>query len=233
MKSRSLIAIILLISPLTSLSEDRGQFQSHASIINAVKNYITLKHSDNPGIIQINVSSLDHRIKLKQCDRELEAFSPPGSSVSGKSTIGVRCKSPNPWTIYVSAYIESHAPVVVAARNLNKGNIVHWNDVKTTRLDTNTLLRGYFSKIDNIIGKKLKRNLLTDEVITPSRIQMENLVKRGQEVTILSGSGSINIQMKGKALKSGNPGDLIPIQNLTSKRKIEAKVISSEHVRVN
>jgi flagella basal body P-ring formation protein FlgA len=39
--------------------------------------------------------------------------------------------------------------------------------------------------------------------------------------------------MQGKAMKNGNPGDLIPVVNVKSKKKLQARVISAGLVEVN
>ena len=51
-------------------------------------------------------------------------------------------------------------------------------------------------------------------------------------MTILAGDSGIEVRMQGKALRNGNPGDLIPVRNLSSKKKLEARVVAAGEVRI-
>jgi flagella basal body P-ring formation protein FlgA len=71
------------------------------------------------------------------------------------------------------------------------------------------------------------------KVITPSSLVAHKTIKRGEQVTILAGTGGIEVRMRGKAMKNGNPGDLIPVINIKSKKKLQARVVSAGLVKVN
>jgi flagella basal body P-ring formation protein FlgA len=58
-------------------------------------------------------------------------------------------------------------------------------------------------------------------------------IKRGDPVTIVAGAGGIQVRMQGKAMKQGNPGDLITVMNSKSKKKVEARVVSKGLVMVD
>ena len=58
-------------------------------------------------------------------------------------------------------------------------------------------------------------------------------VRRGEQITIVSAIGNIEVRSRGKALRDGNPGDLIPVQNARSKKKLQARVVSSGIVEID
>ena len=71
------------------------------------------------------------------------------------------------------------------------------------------------------IGKYFLRSGLA---IAPRHLKQPTLVKRGERVAIQVKLGKIHVKTFGKAMKSGGFGDMIPIQNGTSKRVVEGKI---------
>jgi flagella basal body P-ring formation protein FlgA len=223
---------LLLTNPVLAQSSSKPH-QSHQSIIDATKAYLQTTLTQDTPRAKINVTPLDHRLKLTQCDMPLEAFSPPGGVKLGRTSVGVRCHSPAPWSLYISANVAIEAPVVIAIRDLPRGQAIDAKDLKTKVSDTSHLLRGYFESIDEVVGQTLKRTLRRGQVVTPSMLVVRKTIKRGDPVTIIAGSETIQVRMQGKAMKQGNPGELITVMNTQSKRKIEARVVSKGVVMID
>ncbi|KRT56302.1 flagellar basal body P-ring formation chaperone FlgA [endosymbiont of Ridgeia piscesae] len=210
-----------------------GPSQPHATIIQAAEAYLKMQTADRPERITLKLLPLDHRLKLNRCETPLQSFSPPGARSQGRTTVGIKCESPKPWTLYVSAEIGVIGKVVVAKRDLARGAAIGPNDVKLVEQETSHLLRGHFDSIAEVTGRTLKRTLRRDKPVTPSLLVVNKTIRRGQQVTIIAGNSDIRVQMKGKALSNGNPGDLIKVQNLSSKRKLQARVVSASLVRAD
>jgi flagella basal body P-ring formation protein FlgA len=209
-----------------------SNLQSHPSIIAAATDYLATNLIHHDQRAQIKITPLDHRLKLTQCETPLESFSPPGGVKLGRTAVGIRCQYPAPWTLYVSADVGIEAPVVVALRDLTRGAALNESDLKLQTTNTRHLLRGYFESIEEVAGQTLKRTLRRGQVITPTMLVVRKTIKRGEQVTILASAGTIQVRMQGKAMKQGNPGDLIPVINSHSKKKIQARVVSKGLVRV-
>ncbi|PVV05749.1 MAG: flagella basal body P-ring formation protein FlgA [gamma proteobacterium symbiont of Ctena orbiculata] len=226
--------LAMLLFTATAISHGaNGLHQSHDSIADAVKEYLLQSVAKQNSHAKIVITPLDHRLKLSQCDSPLQTFSPPGGSKMGRTSVGVRCESPAPWSLYVSAKVGLELPVVIATRDLARGQAITKADVKLEISDTTHLLRGYYESVDEIVGRTLKRTLRRGKVVTPSLLVVQKTVARGEQVTILAAAGNIEVRMQGKAMKNGNPGDLIPVVNVKSKKKLQARVISEGLVRVD
>ena len=233
--------LFIILFPIVALSQAISSFgaqqsddyQSHESIVAAAEEYLKKESAKHNGEISIEITPLDHRLRLNQCSDTLETFSPPGANQIGKTTVGIRCYLPHPWTVYISGNIHNFQSVVVTAKDLNRGTVINATDVKLDSRDTSILLRGHFISPDEIIGRTLRRSIHRGKVITPSSLISKKLIKRGQSITILSGNENIQVRMKGKALRNGNTGDLIPVQNLTSKKQLEARVIAEGIVKID
>jgi flagella basal body P-ring formation protein FlgA len=58
------------------------------------------------------------------------------------------------------------------------------------------------------------------------------IVRRGQEVTLLSAADTVEVRASGRAMSDGAAGSRIQVQNLGSQRVVEGVVESADLVRV-
>jgi flagellar basal body P-ring formation protein FlgA len=226
-----LLLSLLLVSIGVQAADE--PMQSHQSIMQTVQNHLQQIFADHGDQLQISVSPLDHRLRLHPCGSPLEAFDPPGGVSLGRTTVGVRCSQPKPWTLYVSANVGLEMAVVVATRDVARKTPLQRADLELKVMDTTHLLRGHFNDIDELIGNTVKRTLRRGQAITPSMLVAQKTVQRGEQITILSALGTIEVRSRGKALRDGNPGDLIPVENLTSRKRLEARVVSAGLVAID
>jgi len=59
------------------------------------------------------------------------------------------------------------------------------------------------------------------------------IVRRGQEVTLLSAADTIEVRASGRAMSDGAAGSRIQVQNLGSQRVVEGVIESADLVRVS
>ncbi len=227
----ALMLSLLLLSPLAQASQTR--FEAHEHILDAASRHLQKAFAEHGEQLQIDVSPLDHRLSLSPCGSELQTFDPPGGISLGRTTVGVSCPQPKPWTLYVSANVGLEMPVVVAGRDVGRGTPLQAGDLKLQVMDTTHLLRGHFTDFEPLLGSTLKRTLRRGQVVSPSMLVASKTVRRGEQITIVSAIGNIEVRSRGKALRDGNPGDLIPVQNAASKKKLQARVVSAGVVSID
>ena len=113
-----------------------GTYQSHKSIYQAARDFVRLHViSQHNKQAEIKIGTLDSRLKLKQCHKPLQAFQPNGSRDLGKTTIGVKCKGTNPWSLHVPVTISVYKNVLVASHQLQKGTVLTESDIKLKKID--------------------------------------------------------------------------------------------------
>ena len=177
-------------------------------------------------------ATLDPRHRLARCERPLEAFLRPGTKISARTVVGVRCSGSKPWKLYVPVDVVVTADVLIAKRTLPRGHVLTANDFEVEARDVSRLLSGYVGDPASLVGQKLKYQLIAGRVLTPSMLVADAAVRRGQMVTIIASGGGIAVRMSGKALMDGALNQRIRVQNLNSGRVVEGIVRSREHVEV-
>lgn len=232
MKSKLWLIWVAYIA-VTSECYAKADWQSHQSISQAVHQFLTSTIQHPGQDYQIQVARLDSRLRLSQCETPLEPFLPHGNQAAGKVTVGVRCHSGKPWTIYTTASIKNFKEVAVLSKPLSRGAIVSATDVRLERQDVSKLRQGYLTSIDQVINKQLKRTLSMGAILNTSNLVSQKLVKRGQRVSIRAFNGFIDIRMSGQALMDGEAGQRISVRNDNSKRIVEGKVIAPGIIKVN
>ena len=228
--AQSLTLLTTLIMPLPAHADEK--MQSHEAIENAVYRHINERISGNNTNIEIELSSIDKRLRLQQCDEPLETTVRGVGVLRGRIAVAVKCNSPKPWKFYLGATVRQFGNTVVAKQGIPRGTVLSRNDVRLHYTELTQLRQGYYQSIDDVIGMVAKRTLNAENPITPSAVNRKRLVNRGDKVTIRAVLAGIEVRMVGEALANGANGERISVKNLSSNRIINAVVISQGIVSV-
>jgi len=184
---------------------------------------------DNP---QIEMGTLDSRLRLQACEHHLDIFNNREGTGVGNQTIGVKCSSPVAWTVYVPVKVKVLQAVVVAARPLAANQLITAKDVKLKQLDIGALRQGYVNNIRKIVGQQLKYPVALGTVIKPRSVQAQKLVRRGEHIMLVALAGNMEVRMSGTALSDAILGQRIRVKNSSSKRVVEGVVEAAGIVKV-
>lgn len=208
--------------------------QSPESIQTTAETFITETVLSSHGRLpDARAGSLDSRLRLKECDKPLEAFQPAGGRSLGNTTVGVRCPGTQPWTLYVPVKVSIYETVVVAARPLSKGMIVQDEDVQMLERDLAEIRSGYYKDLSQVIGKQVSRTISMGASITTTQVKPQMQIKRGQLISLVAVSHGLKVQMTGEALADGASGERIRVRNLNTKKVLEGIVKSSTTVQIS
>lgn len=231
-------ALVLLMSGLDisafAATVSQKPIQSRESIRETARAYAEqlANQQGSSQKINIEVGSLDKRLKLAKCSQPLQAFESPNTKNVGRTTIGVRCNGDKPWKLYVSVNIQILKNVVTLKQPVTRNSILTNADLAIRELDIASLHRGYFTSLNAVTGKHVKNAMRSGTILSPSHLKNPKAIKKGALVTIMAQVGGIQVRMKGKAMKSGALGDWISVKNLSSNRQIEGRITDSGVIEV-
>lgn len=228
---RAIRFIPYILLTLLSLPVAAAELQSLDSIRRAAQLFIEAQLEEAPGESEVRVSALDSRLRLARCELPLRADLPSHATPLGKVTVAVRCDGARPWSLMVPVVVSRYAEVLVAARPLGRGHQLQPQDLRWSRADLSRL-RGYYRDLQALQGLMLRRNVKAGTVLTAVMVKPALLIHRGERVTIAAQGSGIAIRMEGEAMQAGARGALIKVRNLSSRRVIEAEVVSAGTVRV-
>jgi flagellar basal body P-ring formation protein FlgA len=135
--------------------------------------------------------------------------------------------------IVLLTQISVHATELpVAARQLDRGTIVQieditWQDTDIRRNDNS------ITDATKIVGLELKRTLNLGMPFRAQDVAAPTLVRRGQSITLLVSTGGMQLATSGISLQDGAANAIIRVQNNSTKRIIEGRVMDSSTVKIS
>ena len=120
---------------------------------------------------------------------------------------------------------------MVSKHPIAAGQRVTEADITWTERDVSSLSYGYQKGLGGQ-GMLSRRSIPQGAVITANMLEAPAMIKRGQELKLISRSTAINVSMKGRALQDAAKGARIRVENISSGKQLEGIVISGNTVRI-
>jgi flagella basal body P-ring formation protein FlgA len=233
----ALFALLIYSVSVTAAATDlpQGQvraIQSLASIRTAAEKYISdATHSAAAKTIA-TAGELDSRLQLTACTEALEVATLHNAPISARTTVSVRCQHGADWTVYLPVSIETEIEVLVLRQPAARLARITAADVELQRRKVPGMGSLYVSHVDGLQQRHLKRSVPAGTVVTVDMLKRDLIVKRGQQVMLVSSINGIEVRAPGTALAEGGNADRIRVQNASSLKVIEGVIESSDLVRV-
>jgi len=135
--------------------------------------------------------------------------------------------------VWAHATIEVLTDVVVCTRPLGRYEIITEDKIRIEQKDLASIPSNALAAAQDVVGKRTRRVLSANAVLTADQVELPPLMKRGDLVTIIADSGCLRISARGEALERGRRGELIKIRNLSSQKEIFGRVIDGDTVAVD
>ncbi len=135
--------------------------------------------------------------------------------------------------VRVSGQLVETAEVVVPLRTIARGETLTAADITLERRPREGQFNDVLGEMKAAIGKVAKRTLMAGSMLRGSDVQREEVVGRGEIVTIVYESRGIAISLRGRANEAGAMGDVISITNPQSKRVLQGTVTGPGRVNVS
>ena len=195
----SYVAVVCLLVAANAMSAT----QPLDSIRSTAEDFVRAQLPAGKAKQYVTAAELDPRLRLDDCVAPLEAFSQTAANKNARMTIGVRCTTANPWTVFVPVTVEVEASVLVLRRPLARRARVAPTDVEPQARRLPGSAATFISDVSMLQGHRLKRSLPVGTALTVDMLAPDLLVRRGQQVTLIAATGSVEIRAQGQALTEG------------------------------
>ncbi|WP_158527359.1 flagellar basal body P-ring formation chaperone FlgA [Pelagibaculum spongiae] len=208
------------------------QWQPLQTISNAAEFHVKNHFTENAGnSFTAKAGKLDNRLKLALCQNPLETKT-HGKAQTTQQIVAVKCSQPS-WKVYVSVKTVRTEPVVVVVNRLNRGDVISLSDIKIESQQTNRLRNGWFTRLEQVLGRTLKRGISSGQPVTGNHLQKNWLINRNQPVKLVANARGLSVAMKGKALSNAELNSIVAVKNLSSGKTVEGVVIGPGIVRID
>jgi flagella basal body P-ring formation protein FlgA len=209
-----IISFCLLLTHGFAFAQANSPTQDLSSIDRAAKDFLQLQTAGYPGEALITVNAIDNRLRLSEC-LNLLPFLPPGSKAWGKFTMGIRCTTPKPWTIYLSAQVKVTGDYYIAVSSLPSGRLIEAADLKKVTGDLTMLPTNIITTPSQAIGRTLGSSLAPGSPMRLDAFKSFPAVQQGQSVKIISVGQGFQISAEGQALNNADEGKIAKAKTIS------------------
>ncbi len=134
--------------------------------------------------------------------------------------------------VVLSGWVDRFESVVCTRRSLKRGSVIVEDDISTKRRNISKLPVNVLTTMQDIIGKRLRQTLKADTVLLANMVEDPPLIKRGDRVTIVAESPTLQVTALGVAQTKGGVGDQIRVKNCMNRKEIIARIVNASTVKV-
>jgi len=175
----------------------------------------------------------------KDCSNDLKMTRP----FQNYKTIKVSCPDQNGFEVLVRIKTKKILPIKTNIKNtkkfksiklkraLEKNDVIELSDLELV-LSKKSSNNSFYNNKKDIVGRKIKQNLKMGQLLHPRHLYEKFDIQSGDYLSIVSSVGAASVAVSGKALDSGNLGDLIKVQNLRSGSVIKGYVKKNKIIKV-
>lgn len=179
-------------------------------VLDTAERYVKLQTQGMPGEVKITMGRLDVE-RLPPCSAH-EAYAPPGTRLSGRTHIGVRCLGPNVWSVLVPVQIAVTGNYVVTARPLGAGQSIQEGDISVLSGDLSTLPSGIVGAPAEALGKTLRNAVAAGQPLRGDQLIAPLVIRQGQNVRVISRGSGFAVSGEGRALNNAAVGQVAQVR---------------------
>lgn len=131
-----------------------------------------------------------------------------------------------------SIHIDRHAQGLQVNRLIHRGEQIEEESLTIAHTRLSDLVRGALTDPEQATDTIARRELRPGQWLTAAMIEQPDVIKQGQALNMCLERGPIRITTTGVARRSGSLGEIIPVENLDSGRRVFSRVISKDAVKV-
>ncbi len=131
-----------------------------------------------------------------------------------------------------SAKVELEAEVVVASERVARGSTIADGMVRLEKMKVRGPVGELCTDLAEVVGQVADRSLQPNRPVAKASLAQPMDVKAGDLILILAESSVVKLTTRGIAKKDGSIGDLIPVVNLRSNKRLFGRVVDAGTVQV-
>lgn len=180
------------------------------------------------------------RLKLKDDlvvpsgETEIRVSFPPRQSFRGLATakFDVRADKRHYRHYFVTGEVNILKEVVVVTRAVERGERLAAEDLRLQDLPLAETPQNAITDLSRALGMETKVGLNPGEALAVNKLDAPLLIQRGDLVALVVETAKMRVETKGIARQRGKLNQVIRVENISSKKVVYGKVVSSNEVRV-
>lgn len=201
----------LAVSALLNGNAAAADAMDPAKLRQTVDSFLQVQSAGLPGKVTVTVGNVDARMKLAACPAP-EAFLMPGSKPWGKTTVGVRCAAPSPWTVYIQANVSVLGNYIAAAAPVPQGQPIVDSQLATMQGDLTTLPASIATDKAQVLGRTSNIAISAGMPLRLDSLRIKPVVQSGQLVRLVSNGPGFKVSAEAKAVANAADGQVVQVR---------------------
>lgn len=232
MRTLILLASLLVMAMPLAAAPDSSTSAEIQRAATSFLNRFASEQEANGFTVEFTIGHLDPRLSLAPCLDAIDADFSGDPWQSSQPTLLMSCHGNRPWRMFLPVALTIKGNVFTASRPIGRGERIAANMLTSNHGVMNSSRRPPITRLEDLIGKEMTRSVNRGTILTSDLIVEPDAVQRGDHVMIVARSGGYSVRTRGKALANGQPGEQVLVENLSSSRRVRARVISPGVVEI-
>lgn len=202
--------------------------QDPDAIVAEVESFLLTQAQVLPGAPEVVVTP--PRINRQAACDHLDTFL-NNPQLRSRMTVGVRCLTPQPWTLHVQASLSVQGDYYVTNRDIGVGEALSFDDLMARQGDLLRLPRGAVVDPALAVGYIAQQRISAGSTLRSSALRDPDSIVRGQPVKTEARGVGFVASGEGVALEDGAPGTMIQVRT-SSGQVVTGTVVNNTTVRV-
>jgi flagellar basal body P-ring formation protein FlgA len=182
-----------------------------AALRQTAEQFLQVQSAGLPGKVTVSVGAVDARLNLAPCPAP-QAFLMPGARAWGKTTVGVRCAAPSPWTVYIQSQVSVLGNYVAAAVPLVQGQAIEDGQLAVMQGELTALPPGIATDKAQLIGKSSSMSISAGTPLRVDMVKARPVILLGQLVKLVTRGNGFSVSAEGKAAGSAAEGQVVAVR---------------------
>jgi len=157
-------------------------------------------------------------LRLPRCGGALQV------QPTANTTVEVSCPDAGGWRLFVPVKVRRNQTVLVLARGIAAGETLTAADISTAQRDAARIAGAVLADPNAAIGRIARRPLQAGTLLSSNDLVAQRLIKRGDNVALVSRRGSVEVRIAGRAMGDAGENERISVENLSSRRIVQGTV---------
>lgn len=219
------IAALIWLGALPALADSREE----ALIEQRVRDFLI--EQARPLGDSVSVSVQRAQARLPACENPQPFLPRNNQRLYGRVAVGVDCNAEKGRTRYVQADVSVTIEHVVLARDVPRGATLTPQDVMLEKGLLEKLPRQAVKRIEGAVGLVATRALRVGTTLQSYQLRRENLVKRGQTVSVIARGEGFQVRREAQAMDNGAMGEQVRLR-IANGELLQARVIGPKRLSV-
>jgi flagella basal body P-ring formation protein FlgA len=228
------LAVLLSLFASRTQAAENGQSLSQAQVEEALRRYVLERSTWREEQVEVELRSFSPRA-LPEGPVTIAILKPSRGITPGphRFLIGLQVNDREEARMWVDSEVRVFAEVVVSSQPLAHFEPLSPEKVRLERRNLGELPPQPLTSLEPLDGKQMTRPVEVNQVLTEVMVELPRVIRRGSVVTLVYESAGLHVETSGRAVEPGRVGERIRVENPSSGKVLEGRVLDDRTVQVN